>query len=176
MNLAKGILFALFSILLAAIFWRSLINWRKHGFTRFFAFEALLGLVFLNAQDWFLDPLTPRQILSWVFLTSSLLLAVHGFRLLQTTGQPEGPIERTTQLVTAGAYKYIRHPLYGSLILLGVGIYLKGISMESSLLFLLFVGFIFATAKLEESENLSKFGSEYHRYMQGTKMFIPFIF
>lgn len=176
MNLAKGILFALFSILLALIFWRSLTSWRKHGFSRYFAFEALLGLVFLNAQGWFLDPLTPRQILSWVFLTSSLLLAVYGFRLLRTIGQPEGPIERTTQLVTAGAYKYIRHPLYSSLILLGAGIYLKGISLESGLLFLLLTGFLFATAKIEETENLNKFGQEYRRYMQRTKMFIPFIF
>jgi protein-S-isoprenylcysteine O-methyltransferase Ste14 len=32
------------------------------------------------------------------------------------------------------------------------------------------------TAKNEERENLEKFGDEYAAYMQGTKMFVPYLF
>jgi protein-S-isoprenylcysteine O-methyltransferase Ste14 len=31
------------------------------------------------------------------------------------------------------------------------------------------------TAKLEERENLSKFGDEYVAYMEKTKMFVPYL-
>jgi protein-S-isoprenylcysteine O-methyltransferase Ste14 len=36
--------------------------------------------------------------------------------------------------------------------------------------------FLIATAKVEEVENLSKFGADYAAYMKTTKMFIPFLF
>jgi protein-S-isoprenylcysteine O-methyltransferase Ste14 len=36
--------------------------------------------------------------------------------------------------------------------------------------------FLIATAKVEETENLEKFGSDYAVYMKTTKMFIPFLF
>ena len=36
--------------------------------------------------------------------------------------------------------------------------------------------FVFAAARIEEKENLQRFGTAYRRYMQATKMFIPFLF
>jgi protein-S-isoprenylcysteine O-methyltransferase Ste14 len=36
--------------------------------------------------------------------------------------------------------------------------------------------FITAAAKVEERENLRKFGADYAEYMKSTKMFIPFVF
>ncbi|MEJ2300039.1 MAG: methyltransferase [Anaerolineales bacterium] len=111
-----------------------------------------------------------------MLLFSSLLLALHGFRLLRLIGQPQGPIENTTKLVTAGAYQYIRHPLYCSLILLGLGIYLKDPSAVGALLLVVLGASLYATGRVEESENLHKFGDEYARYLERTKMFIPFLF
>jgi len=35
--------------------------------------------------------------------------------------------------------------------------------------------FTVATAKVEERENLKKFGAEYQTYRSKTKMFVPFI-
>lgn len=35
--------------------------------------------------------------------------------------------------------------------------------------------FLIATAKVEEAENLRKFGDEYVRYMMRSKAFIPYI-
>jgi protein-S-isoprenylcysteine O-methyltransferase Ste14 len=35
--------------------------------------------------------------------------------------------------------------------------------------------FLIATAKVEEAEDLCKFGGEYRRYMRTTRMFIPYV-
>lgn len=169
-------MFAVFSAILVAIFWRSLLSWRLHGFFRFFAFEALLAMLLLNAERWFRNPFSLIQIASWILLFSSILLALHGFRLLRILGQPQGQIENTTILVTTGAYQYIRHPLYCSLILLGLGIYLKDPSAVGTLLLVVLGASLYATGRVEESENLHKFGDEYARYLERTKMFIPFLF
>jgi protein-S-isoprenylcysteine O-methyltransferase Ste14 len=133
-------------------------------------------MVLLNAEGWFRNPYSLIQIASWILLCSSLLLALHGFRLLRIIGRPQGPIENTTKLVSAGAYHYIRHPLYCSLILLGLGIYLKNPSAIGAVLLIVLGVSLYATARVEESENLHKFGEEYARYLRKTKMFIPFLF
>lgn len=163
---------------------RSLRNWRSHGFFRFFAFESLLILLLLNADRWFLQPFSIRQIISWSLLVGSLLLAIHGFSLLRQIGRPDKSIndatrlgiEKTTRLVTSGAYRYIRHPLYASLLLFGWGAFLKQISLLAGLMVSVAMISIYLTAHLEEQENLRNFGVEYAEYMQHTKMFIPWLF
>jgi len=156
--------------------WASLRNPHSHGFFRFFAFESILALILLNLEHWFRTPLSVPQIVSWFSLLGSLVLALHGFYLLRVIGRPKGGIEKTTALVMVGAYKYIRHPLYASLLLLGWGAYLKNPSLFSALLVLATSAFLIATARVEEVENLEKFGADYAVYMKTTKMFIPFLF
>lgn len=36
--------------------------------------------------------------------------------------------------------------------------------------------FLVATAKVEETENLNRFGVDYADYMKKTRLFIPFLF
>jgi protein-S-isoprenylcysteine O-methyltransferase Ste14 len=190
------ICFALATLLLAAVSWRSLRHNRSHGFARFFAWEALAGLLLLNLPYWFRDPFSPLQILSWVTLFVALFLVLHSVWLLRQVKQapdaasPEAPapaaptpdlpgnyaFENTARLVTKGAYAYIRHPMYSSLLWLGVGICLKHLSLQSVLLLAAVVVFLYWTARLEESENLARFGSGYQEYMRKTKRFIPFLF
>lgn len=165
-------IFILLSILLLAF---TLSRPHRHRFPRFFAFERAFGLVFLNARSWFQDPLSPRQLISWIFLSSSVVLVVHGFRLLHTAGSPEDNIEDTTLLVKIGAYRYIRHPIYCSLLLAGVGAFLKAPSGLGFLLFTFVFIFLFVTARVEEEDNIKRFGDEYLTYMKTTKMFLPFL-
>jgi protein-S-isoprenylcysteine O-methyltransferase Ste14 len=165
-------IFILLSILLLAF---TLNRPHPHRFPRFFAFESLLGLVILNARSWFLNPFSLRQIVSWIFLLSSLVLAIHGFRLLRTAGSPKDDIEETTQIVTIGAYRYIRHPLYCSLILGGGGAFLKNFSFLGLILFVTLSSFVYLTGKIEEDENIKRFGEKYRNYMEKTRMFIPFL-
>ncbi len=170
-----------------AILWISRGSLRSrdaHGFYRFFAFEAILGLIALNAPAWFDDPLAPRQLLAWALLLASLVLAVHGFYLLRRVGRPDDSladptrlgIEKTTRLVRLGAYHFIRHPLYASLLALAWGAFLKGPSWPAAALAAVASAAVYLTARVEERENLGNFGSAYAEYMRETRMFIPFVF
>jgi protein-S-isoprenylcysteine O-methyltransferase Ste14 len=166
----------------------SLASWRAHGFYRFFAWELIIGLILLNfrgATQWFRDPLSARQLASWVLLSLSLLPLGLGVHLLRRLGQPDAqtrrdprlfPIEQTTRLVTTGVFRYIRHPIYTSLLLLTWGVFLKhpswvaaGLATVASLLLL-------ATAVVEERENLQYWGPSYEVYRRETKRFIPLLF
>jgi protein-S-isoprenylcysteine O-methyltransferase Ste14 len=171
----KWSIFAAASLVLLALSWRSLRDRRSHGFYRFFAWVAILALITLNAESWFQEPLAPHQLIAWVLLIASLVLVVHSFWLLRVVGKPLGPVENTTRLVAVGAYRYIRHPLYASLLLLGWGTFFKHPSWTGAVLGAVMSLLLFATARFEEVENLLKFGPDYQAYMKNTKMFIPFV-
>jgi len=174
--LFKLIAFAVVSAGIIFVSWESLRNPRSHGFYRFFAFETILVLILLNVEHWFRDPFSAIQIVSWLLLISSAILAAHGFYLLRVIGRPKSGIESTTTLVIVGAYKYVRHPLYSSLLFLAWGVFFKDPSILGGIMALVSTAFLIATAKGEESENFQKFGAEYTAYMKATKMFIPFVF
>ena len=163
--------------------WESLHNPRCHGFYRFFAWEAIVALMLLNVDFWIKNPFSFFQIISWLLLIISLLLVIPGFKLLHTEGKPNNMradeallgLEKTTELVTAGVYKYIRHPLYSSLLFLTWGAFFKRPSWSGGFLAIIATVFLVATAKMEETENIKFFGSSYQGYMKQTKMFIPFV-
>ena len=156
--------------------WRYLRRPYLHGFYRFFAFQSILLLIFANWRRWFLNPFTKRQLLSWSLLSGSALLAWHGFHLLSVAGKPQGAIENTTRLVRTGVYRYIRHPLYASLLLFGAGAFLKGMTVHTSLVLIGLLSALYATARVEENENMIQFGGEYAAYRESSKFFIPYLF
>jgi protein-S-isoprenylcysteine O-methyltransferase Ste14 len=149
---------------------------RPHGIPRFFAFESILLLALLNVPVWFEGPLVWNQLISWIFLLVSVVFAVLGLLLLRVIGKPQGDLENTSKLVTVGLYRFIRHPLYSSLLFLGTGIFLKNILITTTVLALINFIALIVTAKREEKEMVEKFGDEYTDYMQKTQMFIPFVF
>ncbi|MGA9062473.1 MAG: hypothetical protein WB341_12490 [Terracidiphilus sp.] len=178
-------LFSAASIALLPLSWHSLRHPRAHGFYRFFAFELLLALILLNAPLWFRDPFSARQWAAWCLGAASIGLAVEGFRLLHLIGRPGPgaagganlPFENTTTLVKVGAYRWIRHPLYASLLALALCAYLKDpLGPWSISLTLAASSFLLATAISEEQENIRRFGAAYTSYMGSTKRFIPFVF
>ena len=193
--IVRLIIFVLVSAGLVAVSWRSLQASRSHGFARFFAWEALAGIILFNAPFWFVNPFGPRQIIAWMLLFGAIPVAIHGFWLLKQIGKPQQAnrppenktdaeavaavnfaFENTTTLVTIGAYHYIRHPLYASLLLLGAGAWLKDVSTPATLLFGIMVGCLYMTARMEEDENQARFGQSYTDYMRKTRMFIPYLF
>ena len=159
--------------------WYSIPSLRQpgsHGYYRFFAWEIILGLFVLNLRAWFIQPFAWYQVISWILLILSLIPLVAGLSLLRSMGKPEGNFEATTHLVTRGIYRFIRHPLYMSLIFLTWGIFFKSPSVLDGCLALVGTAFLYATARADESECLVKFGQDYAVYMKATRMFIPFIY
>lgn len=171
--MVRLIVFIILSVGLVIWSWKSLRNRQVHGFYRFFTFELLLALILVNVGSWFTAPFSIAQIVSWILLLGSIAMAIQGFYLLHAVGRPKQGIEDTTILVKTGVYKYIRHPLYSSLILLGLGAFLKEISLLSTALVILATIFSVMMAMVEEKENLKRFGKEYVSYMKSTKRFLP---
>jgi protein-S-isoprenylcysteine O-methyltransferase Ste14 len=180
----KVIAFIVASAGIAWVSWASLCDFRSHGFYRFFAWEAILTSILLNLDYWFYKPFSMHQIIAWLLLLVSLFLVIQGVQLLRMVGKPDSKrddpsllgMEKTTELVKVGAYRYIRHPLYSSLLFLAWGVFFKNLSWVGGFLTVISTFALTMTARMEETENLHFFGLAYQDYMKQTKMFVPFLF
>ncbi len=155
----------------------------SHGFYRFFAWECILALVLLNLPVWDREPLAAHQLASWLLLAASAWLPLHALRRLQREGRPSAArqdealfaFEKTSALVTTGAFRYIRHPMYAALICLAWGAFLKQFSWTGLALVLAATVLLFLTARRDEEECLAHFGEAYRAYMRRTRRFVPFV-
>lgn len=178
------LVFGLISVPITILSWRTLFAIKSHGFYRFFGWECIAWLIACNYKYWFSNPFSYLQIISWILLTISGYLVISGVVMLKRIGKPHKnrndktlyEFEKTSQLVDTGIYRYIRHPLYSSLIFLACGIFLKNITLALLLVTLLSILFFYLTARFEEKECIKFFGEKYAQYMKRSKMFIPFIF
>lgn len=174
MNYAVILIGTIFIVLFS---WFLSIKYKRyHGITRFFAFESVFILVLLNYNVWFKNPFSILQIISWILLFLSIYVVVTGYTLLKKKGNSTINFENTSVLVKSGIYKYIRHPLYLSIFLLGTGIVLKNPGTIQIILGSVNLVAVYFTSRIEENEMIAKFGQEYRQYMTETKMFIPYIF
>lgn len=80
------------------------------------------------------------------------------------------------ELVKKGFYKYIRHPIYLSSIIYGLGVPLFFSSVYGFLIMLLIIPLIFYRIKIEENMLLEEFGDEYQEYIKQTKKLIPYLY
>lgn len=67
---------------------RSLGRAASHGFPRFFAWEAIAALFFVNAPWWFVEPLAWNQLVAWTLLGGCLVPLLWGSVLLAGRGRP----------------------------------------------------------------------------------------
>lgn len=162
---------------------KSLRSPGQHGFYRFFAWEAILGLIILNQKVWGTDPFSPHQITSWLLMLLSIFLVIQAYRLMSKHGQAslardDGTLyqfEKTTQLVTTGIFGYIRHPMYTSLLALAWGAYFQNPNLLGTAIAAFASFCLLLTAKADEQECLAYFGPPYAAYMQRTRRFIPYL-
>lgn len=179
----KIVLFVALSIPVIYFSRKSLFDIRSHGFPRFFAFECIIWLFLSVYRVWFTDPLSLKQVFSWLFLLLSVYLGTEGFIRLRKGRKPGimrvddklFRFEQTTTIISDGIYKYIRHPLYSSLLFLTWGLYLKQPSLILTFVALLSTALIWLTAIRDEKECIAFFGESYREYIRETKRFIPFI-
>lgn len=103
------------------------------------------------------------------------ILAVSAIRTIGKDMQSDIAVNKGHVFRTKAAYSIVRHPMYLSLILLGIG---AGLSTMNLLLlgFTLFVlaPVQFLRAKKEEELFLKHFGSAYLEYQKKTPMLFPF--
>ena len=181
--LARIVLFVLATLFFLRVSWRALHNPGTHGFYRFFVFEGILLLALINQPHWFVDPFSAQHILSWCLLLVSICFIFQSLWMLkkrgghaERKGMPENhDFENTVNVVDTGLYRYIRHPMYSSLLFLAWGAFLKHISLVTLSLVVGVSVFLFVAARVEENENIRFFGDSYREYMKRSKLFIPWI-
>lgn len=83
-------------------------------------------------------------------------------------------IKENASLITTGAYRYIRHPMYFSVLVMMLGVVLSKPTILSFFIYALLFLTLFLKAKKEEMLWMEH-SSEYKTYMQKTKRIIPFI-
>jgi len=180
----RSVAFVIATLFFTVISRRSLRNPRSHGFYRYFVFVGVACLVLYNQPVWFDRPFSGLHSLSWLMLVISVVLVIYGLLFLRRIGGqrerqsfPENlSFENTQHLVVDGLYRYIRHPMYTSLLLLAWGAFLKRVDLLTVMIISLVTLALYLTAKVEENENITFWGTDYVTYQQHSKMFIPFIF
>lgn len=83
-------------------------------------------------------------------------------------------IKENASLITTGAYRYIRHPMYFSVLLMMFGVVVSEPTLLSLFIYVILVVTLFLKAQKEEMLWMEQ-SSEYKTYMQQTKRIIPFI-
>ena len=132
MTTAQLLTFIIGTILIILFSWFvSIREKRYHGIPRFFAFEGLLLLGLLQWPVWFHEPFSPLHIASWIFLIACIFYVTAAVYYYFRHARPGRNFENSTQLVTEGIYKYVRHPMYASLLFLGWGMFFKAMNPAS---------------------------------------------
>ncbi|OCP15999.1 MULTISPECIES: protein-S-isoprenylcysteine O-methyltransferase [unclassified Ensifer] len=81
------------------------------------------------------------------------------------------------ELISGGPYAFVRHPMYTSFMLMGLGQALLLSNWVAGLAGLLgFAVLFFLRVDKEERMMLEIFGPQYHDYMQRTKRIVPYIY
>jgi len=115
----------------------------------------------------------PRVIVGCTFTLISGYFAVSAFFVLRKNKTPFDTSKSTIKIVTDGAYRFSRNPLYLSLLLLLFGI---AVLMFSLWLFftipILYILFLFKAVKPEERYLSQKFGDEYLDYSAKVRRWI----
>lgn len=91
----------------------------------------------------------------------------HNFNII-----PE--IKESAELITTGAYAYVRHPMYFSVLLMMLGFLCAAPSTLNATVYGLLIIVLFLKARKEEILWMQK-SDAYHEYKAKTKSIIPFL-
>jgi protein-S-isoprenylcysteine O-methyltransferase Ste14 len=110
-------------------------------------------------------------------IVSGSLLRRHCFRMLGTSFTGDVRASADQQVVTRGAYAFLRHPSYTAGILLntGMGIALGSWASAALLLTASFAVYLYRMA-VEERALLEAIGEPYQQFLRTRKRLIPFVY
>ena len=84
-----------------------------------------------------------------------------------------GNKSKSQGVVRKGVFRFVRHPIYLSEILLYLGLLLLNISLAAALVWIIAILFLHYISRYEERLLLVRFGKEYEQYMKDVPMWIP---
>ncbi len=76
-------------------------------------------------------------------------------------------------VIRHGPFRFVRHPIYLSEILVYIGLLILNISLAAALILVVAIVFLHHISRYEEKLLLAKFGDEYRQYMKDVPMWFP---
>lgn len=113
-------------------------------------------------------------VAGWSLIALGAALAVAAGAALGSNLTPFPEPRPRASLVTAGPYRYARHPIYGGLLLAAVGWTLASGSLAVAVLTVCSVAFFDAKRRFEERALRAHFAG-YEAYRDATRVFVPFV-
>jgi protein-S-isoprenylcysteine O-methyltransferase Ste14 len=111
-----------------------------------------------------------------VCIATAVLLLLWGVASMRRSRLRVTPIPaKDASLVTSGPYRFIRHPMYTSVLLGSVGLLVMDFGLLRLALLMLLILVLSLKLRFEEAL-LSRLFPDYPEYMRRTRMLIPFIY
>jgi len=128
----------------------------------------ILDSFFLQTPTFVSDyiPLYVRVLFLGVTLVTAVYLSLSGHDAVRRE-------QRGTKVVSSGAFRYVRHPLYSACLLFYLGLAVSTTSVFSLAFFVVIFVFYNYIASFEERLLDEKFGEEYKKYKRRTGKWVP---
>lgn len=124
----------------------------------------------------FTGPLLAKNSLYLILELIGILLGIWALlEFRHTTFQATPEIGRGANLIVAGPYKYIRHPMYTSLLLIAASLLFDSFSVTRLIVFLILFVDLLVKIQIEE-KFLTEHFQNYEEYKKRTQRLIPFIY
>ena len=107
-----------------------------------------------------------------IFLGAALIV-LSGYLARTSLAIVFGERRETPHVIRKSVYRFVRHPMYLSEIVLYLGLLLMSISLAAVLVWVAAILFLRHISLYEERLLLARFGEEYERYMREVPMLIP---
>ena len=122
-------------------------------------------------------PILPKSYLSLGLYMAAAVVGMFALQAMRRSKLRISPkVDPNAKLVTNGIYRFIRHPMYLAVLLLGGAMLVNQytplrVGIAVTLLLDLMIKMIYEERLLQK-----KFGEKYSEYLRQTKRLIPFIF
>ncbi|MFQ5831102.1 MAG: methyltransferase family protein [Candidatus Thorarchaeota archaeon] len=158
-------------------------RWGKTGYAQIYKFTSVLALLgsFLSMGfwDWFYFIRSPELVqpalflLGWGLIALGLVLAARASQVISVSTVADMRTDRKPELVTAGIYSRIRHPLYLATIILLFGMASVYPFSNVVVYALLLSAYVLVGTLLEERKLVIQYGQAYQDYREKTGFILP---
>jgi protein-S-isoprenylcysteine O-methyltransferase Ste14 len=115
------------------------------------------------------------NIIIVILLIAGLMIAIIARHTLARNWSGAVALKEDHELITAGLYQYVRHPIYTGMLLMILGTALSFATIGACIGFLIILVGILFKLKQEEALLTKHFAQDYLTYKKRTKTLLPFI-